>query len=242
MRIVQITDPHLDSGGENPFGVDVRDHFRRSLAECRRLQPDYLVISGDLCREQGERPTYEWIKEQLAVLDCPSFLLAGNHDAVALMEEVFCLQHQVKYGELYYQQQLADQTCLFLDTSTGRVSEPQLQWLRLCLQQLAQPLVLFMHHPPLRAGVPHMDKKYSLHNYEEVLGVLCDHPFPLTIFCGHYHVDKTIHYRNLGVHITPSTYFQIDQFQPEFEVDHLRPGLRVIDFVQQQIRTTTRYF
>ena len=98
-----------------------------------------------------------------------------------------------------------------------------------------------MHHPPMEAGVPFMDGKYPLQDMEAVQAVLFEHPHRIAIFCGHYHVEKSLQLRNLNVFITPSSFFQIDQFSPEFKVDHHSIALRVIDVVGGQLRTTVRY-
>ncbi|HRJ15700.1 MAG TPA: hypothetical protein PLI34_11965, partial [Saprospiraceae bacterium] len=85
-------------------------------------------------------------------------------------------------------------------------------------------------HPPLKAGVPFMDNHYPLQNPEVFLDVIAACPqHPIHVFCGHYHVEKTVHSGYLHVHITPSTFFQIDGFREDFGIDHYRPGMRVLD-------------
>ena len=221
--------------------MDVRANFLRVLHAAQLLWPKWLVLSGDLCYDKGETGIYQWIREQMDRTGIPYYMVPGNHDDVNLMEQVYDLKLQVKAGELYYQEDFDGQPVLFLDTGTGEVSAAQQQWLRLCLRELNRPALLFLHHPPLLAGVPHMDRKYALRNRDEVLAILTDHPHPLTLFSGHYHVHKSIRYQNLTLHITPSTYFQIDQFHNDFRIDHYRPGFCVIDLLDNQIRQTVRY-
>ena len=55
MRIIQITDLHIDEKGEFPFNINVRKNFTNILKRVRDLEPDHLVLTGDLCYRTGER-------------------------------------------------------------------------------------------------------------------------------------------------------------------------------------------
>jgi Icc protein len=89
--------------------------------------------------------------------------------------------------------------------------------------------MLFMHHPPLYCGVPHMDEKYAFRQIPLVQQYLRGLPFALHIFCGHYHVERDLRVANQHVYITPSTFFQIDAAIVEFGIDHSMPGYRIIE-------------
>ena len=80
MKIIQITDLHIDKENEYPYDIDVRRNFKRVLNAARRQKPDHLVISGDLCYQDGETEIYEWIKLQLDNSKIPYDIIAGNHD------------------------------------------------------------------------------------------------------------------------------------------------------------------
>ena len=241
MKIIQITDLHVGQAGEETFDVDVRGNFQRALSATRKLAPDHLVISGDLCFRDGERDIYQWIKGELERSALPYDIIPGNHDDPRLLAEVFGRQDLLNNGELYYQRFLAGQRVIFLDTSEGRVSPPQLEWLGRRLAECDHDLILFMHHPPLPGGVPYMDGKYALQNMAEVQAVFAGFPYRINIFVGHYHVDKIISSGNLSVYITPSTFFQISQHHIEFKVDHRRPGFREIMIDAGVLRSTVVY-
>ncbi len=228
MRIIQLTDLHVGLEGEDTYGVDVRGNFLRILKKANERQPELLVISGDLCYRDGDARIYKWIKTQLDEQDIPYEVMSGNHDDPALLADAFDLREQLKDGELYFAKQLNGRPVLFLDTTTGLVSDTQLQWLRRQLAAHAEEVMIFMHHPPLPSGVPFMDENHALQNMEAVQEVLFAHPFNISIFTGHYHVDKVIRKRNIVVHITPSCFFQIGQQSREFQVDHRRIALREI--------------
>lgn len=238
MRIVQITDLHVGLADEDTFNVDVRSNFLAVCQKTRELAPDYLVISGDLCYEDANPEIYGWIRQHLDDLEITYDLLSGNHDDPQVMARAFDREHLLQNGGLYYQRQLEGRPYLFLDTTTGIVDPAQLQWFEDALRHQLEQLIIFMHHPPLLAGVPHMDNNYALKNRDEVLELMLRYPGRIDVFCGHYHVNKIVSVRNVNIHITPSCFFQIDQYSESFAVDHHRPALREIKVDDDQLSHT----
>lgn len=230
MRIVQITDLHVGREGEETYGVDVRANFLNILQAAQKWQPQYLVLSGDLCYRSGETGIYTWIRQQLDEQGIPYEVLSGNHDDPAMMAKAFGRESLLKNGELYYTREWNGRKVIFLDTTTGMVSGQQQGWLREQLQHMEHEAMIFMHHPPLMAGVPFMDSRHALRNRGEVQAILLAHPFNVHVFSGHYHVEKAVRKQNILVHITPSCFFQIGQVSEQFQVDHYRIALRDINW------------
>ncbi|NRA52001.1 MAG: metallophosphoesterase [Phaeodactylibacter sp.] len=230
MRIVQLTDLHVGLEGEDTYGVDVRQNFLQILEKVKAETPDLLVISGDLCYHQGDAQIYEWIKGHLDQIDIPYEVMSGNHDDPQLLAKAFSRTSLLKENQLYFSKTYAGRTVLYLDTTTYEIPEVQLKWLSESLQAIDGPALVFMHHPPLQSGVPFMDHKHSLRNMEAVQEIFFQHPHPVQVFTGHYHVEKIVVKHNLTVYITPSCFFQIGQQSEEFAVDHYRIGLRTIDW------------
>ncbi len=229
MKIVQITDLHIAEEGEDTHGVDVRQNFQNTLNLVRSLSPELIVLTGDLCFDTGNEHIYQWVRSHLDFLQIPYTAIGGNHDLSPMLAKVFKLEHLLVGKELYYRREINGRPVLFLETSTGIMSANQLDWLEHELANLQEDVVVFMHHPPITGGVPFMDNKYALRNMEAVQSILFNFPHHLTIFCGHYHVEKTLCIRNLTVHITPSTYFQIDAHADGFKVDHYQIACREIN-------------
>lgn len=229
MKIIQLTDLHVAEEGENTHGVDVRQNFQNILETVRALSPELIVLTGDLCLDSGNERTYHWVRSHLDFLQIPYTAIGGNHDLSPLLAKAFHIGHLLEGNELFYKRNLNGHPVLFLETSVGEMSKKQLTWLENELEKIDQDTVIFMHHPPVVSGVPFMDNKHALRNMDEVQSILFNFPHHLTIFCGHYHVDKTLCSRNLTVHITPSTYFQIDARVEGFKVDHYRIACREIN-------------
>lgn len=239
MKIVQITDLHIANDDDRTFDVDVRRNFRDILKKTRELAPDLIVLTGDLCYDTGNADIYRWIKTQMDFVKIPYTVIAGNHDQPDLLAAEFDVDYLLVGKELYYRRDIDGHAVLFLETSSGEVSQAQLQWLEIELSRLQGDTVIFMHHPPLTGGVPYMDHHYALRNRQELQELLFTFPHHLTIFCGHYHVEKSLCIRNLTVHITPSTYFQIDCHSESFKVDHYQIGLREINLRKDKVVEST---
>lgn len=243
MRIVQITDIHIGAEGEPTRDVDARGNFLAILEVAAHLNPDYVVVTGDLCYSTGNAKVYHWIKAQLDKLLLPYDIIPGNHDDTPLLAKAFEREQLLlPSGEMAFVRAIGGFRFLFLDTAAGILSAPQAEWLRAQLTAAQGRQIIFMHHPPLLAGIPFMDNRYALQKRAVFLHAIEPCQYPVQVFCGHYHIEKSVHAGWGQVHITPSTFFQIDQFTEEFAVDHYRPGFRVIELPDSEtVRHTVRY-
>ena len=73
MRLVQLSDIHIGS-------LFVQSTFDAVVDEVNKLQPDAIVITGDLT-DEGILPQYEKARSEIRRLQCPNIIVvAGNHD------------------------------------------------------------------------------------------------------------------------------------------------------------------
>ena len=242
MKIIQLTDLHIPAEGEDSHGVDVRRNFRLLLEKIPAEHADLLVISGDLCIYEGNTSTYEWIREQLRNLAIPQIFLSGNHDDPVLLAETLGSSNDLHNGELFGRHEIYGHALLFLDSSPGQMSDTQYNWLQSQLASPDHPRLIFIHHPPVEAGLPFMDINHPFREQGKLQSILQEAVNPLYIFCGHYHTECTIQQKEFSVYITPSCYFQIDRNFKEFQVESRRIGFRWIEWDGQVLRTAVRYF
>lgn len=240
MRLVQITDLHIDTR-DPAYGQPALKKFRRTISRINEVVADALIMTGDFCLNEPRIDIYESIASELAHTTLPTYFIGGNHDSIEQMTAIFDLGDCLTNGELYYSVPFGDHEVIFLDTHGGMVSERQLDWLRVKLSEREGPAILFSHHPPMLAGVPFMDRNYPLKNHAEVLAILQNHPFCVDVFCGHYHVERSVAYQNVRIHITPSASYQIDPMVKDFARDHDNPGYRIIDLQPDRMETAVRY-
>ncbi|MDH3649086.1 MAG: metallophosphoesterase [Saprospiraceae bacterium] len=241
MRIALMTDPHTGSETDRPFDIDLRKNFKDVLEKIVAVNPDLLVIGGDLCLQDGDVNIYRWQRDLLNDTNLHYYIIAGNHDSPTHLSKVFDKLPPLQHGELYYSEQNHESLMLFLDTSKGSMSGRQKDWLEAQLNKTENHTIIFMHHPPELMNVPHMDERHFLRDKDEVMQILQTSHAPLHIFCGHYHVEKVVHLGNIHVHITPSCYFQIDANERDFYVDHTDIAYRVINLTPDRLETCVHY-
>nr|MBS0037813.1 metallophosphoesterase [Saprospiraceae bacterium] len=243
MIVTQITDPHVAPEEERPFGVDTRARFLDSLELQKRENSSLLILTGDLCFRDGDKETYEWMKVHLDALNIPYRILAGNHDDSTVLASVFHYGHALHpTNELFYDEKISGFHLLYLDSGEGILSPLQWQWLGDKMKE--EPTlkkVIFMHHPPLACGVPYMDAKYPFEQSEQFEQFIAINSYSLTVFCGHYHIEKTILHPGISICITPSPFFTVDDRCDDFQEVTARPCYRRIVFGKEEIQTAVFY-
>jgi len=237
MRIAFITDLHIDKAFEYPFGIDCRENFQRILKAILKTDASHLIIGGDLCF----REIYEWIFEELSAFPLTYDVIAGNHDDSKMMCAAAGTEALLTGSELYYAKKFGHYLAVFLDSSKKELSRLQLKWLDRQLHQHQNNVLIFVHHPPFKAGVPYMDKAHAMQNGAEMMKLIHKYDFNIPIFTGHYHVEKMAVSKNGVLCITPSCFFQVDQNKEEFKVDHHRIAYRLIDLEKEVFKTSVHY-
>ncbi len=240
MRIIQLTDLHIYSKDEMINGVDTRANFLNTIKKIKDLKYDFLVITGDLCFSDGDIEVYKWIKQKLLEFEIKNYyVIGGNHDDAKAIANVFGLEDKLKKDELYY---FVEPNFIFLDTVKGYCNDNQLEWFENKIKNIKDiNPIIFMHHPPFKADVYHMDAKYYFKQSDKFEEICRTNKQNSYVFCGHYHNEITLIKDNINMFITPSTYLQIYMYSENFEVDNRVPAFRIIDIEKDKMRTTVRY-
>jgi len=242
LLIAQISDMHIGLADTLVRGVNVRQQFLDVLQVLAKKKLDVLILSGDLAATDGDLEIYQWIKQTLSDFPYPYIIMAGNHDDVKIMSQVFDFQeNDISNDMLYFKRTLKNKKIYFLDSQPHRVATEQLDWLREQLIDSKEEVFLFMHHPPLLCNCEFMDKKHSLRNIDEVWPLLESLKPIKHIFCGHYHTEKLIVKNDKFVHITPSTMLQIDTETCKFSVESTQAGWRIIESQDNDLITYVEY-
>ena len=184
VHIAQISDLHIKPPGSLAYGrIDTARALERCVAALNQFDPapDFVVISGDL----ADTPTadeYQYLKRLLAPLKLPFAGVPGNHDSRELMRAAFASAcYAFASGPLNQKIEVAGLDLLLLDSSVqrrphGELDGPTLQWLEGMLASSPdRPALLFLHHPPFKAGIWHMDRQ-NLLNADELAPIVRRHP------------------------------------------------------------------
>lgn len=254
MRIVQITDLHMDPAEPRPNGVDVREHAEWALGEAMRQEPDLVVVTGDLAFWMGTPDTYQNVARLLDGITADYLLLPGNHDDRSLFASAFGRRYRTSpdYPWLDRQVNAAGIPMVILDSADGVIHDRQLAWLEVVLAEYAlaarrgetpRHILLWTHHPVLTGFHRYMDENYPLRNAADVrdamLAAVGPDNLDVSIFCGHYHTEDSRREGPLSQYCTPSTYLQIDRDAAEFRIDHSTPAVRLVELGGAGEMTTT---
>ncbi|MDB5616153.1 phosphodiesterase [Tardiphaga sp.] len=193
--IAQISDLHIKAPGALAYGkVDTAKALERCVAALNALQPrpDLVVISGDL----ADTPTpgeYEHLKRLLAPLQIPFIGIPGNHDCRDMMRAAFPDQAwATESGALNQSRGVGGVDVILLDSSVaakphGTLEATTLDWLDTTLAaSSSRPALVFLHHPPFRTGIEHMDVQ-NLFNADDLAAIVRKHPRVRLVAAGHVH-------------------------------------------------------
>jgi len=232
VHIAQISDLHIKPPGSLAYGrVDTAAELERCVAALNafRPKPDFVVISGDL----ADTPTaaeYQYLGRLLAPLELPFTGIPGNHDSRELMRAAFpSAAYAFPSGPLNQRVEIAGIDLLLLDSSVprkphGELDAPTLQWLEATLATSPdKPALVFLHHPPFKTGIWHMDRQ-NLLNAAELAAVIRRHPRVLRIATGHVHRATLTTFAGIATTICPAPNHAVDLDlaelrEPSFKVE-----------------------
>ena len=252
-RIVQITDLHVLAEDDDEIcGVKPNRSLAMVIDDINRLSsPAELVIaSGDLT-DAGSPAAYRQLGEILARLKCPVYVMAGNHDETDIMLSELC-KGQVLYRDSI---ECGRWRILLIDSKTeaasyGTISADELNRIETELNAHDYPLLLAMHHTPLRLCA---SSSCQMQNADAILACIKQHTRIKGLIAGHTHneVDEVLNMTRIMT--TPSTMVQVTHNQSEacqgneefwhyHTPDTSRHGYRVVDlFADGSLQSEVRW-
>lgn len=226
-KITFITDPHFDEAFTEEQSVDARKNWETIIADVASKGITEIIIGGDI----GSPTAYPYFFESLRPF---SFrLLLGNHDTLEGVSKFYNPPEHRE--ELYYSLEDENQRCLFLDSSSYKISEQQLSWLESNLET-EKSILVFIHHPILEVKTP-VDREHSLKNRVEVKSLLESTTKPITLLCGHYHMNDERTDKNIRQLITQSASYQFEKNASQINIINSEFGYRIIEIGENTIKT-----
>ncbi len=219
MLIAQISDTHITDPGERLAGrIDSAACLERTVACIGTLEtpPDCVIATGDLT-DRGTPASYALLRRLLAPLAMPVYAIPGNHDRREAMRHAFAdcaWMPAAAHSPIRYRVALDPLVLLALDTLVegedhGTLGAAQLDWLAAELDAAAQrPVVVMLHHPPLRSGIAVMDAM-RLTDGDRLGELIARHPNVERIVCGHLHRSMHARWRGTVVSVPSSPVEQL---------------------------------
>lgn len=188
LRIVQITDCHLSGDPDKTYrGVNSHQNLQALLEAVKRFDPHLLLLTGDLS-EDASPASYQALQAYFAPLGVPVLALPGNHDDAGLLAEAFpgSPVDSVAVSRHGRWQIIRVNSCVE-GKPEGRLSRQTLKQLNhVLLDESHRPKLLALHHQPIPANSPWIDK-YRLLEPEALLGLIAKTPGIKVVVWGHVH-------------------------------------------------------
>jgi Icc protein len=218
MILAHITDPHVRPRGRLAYGViDAEAALRRAVGAVAAPipQPDCVVVTGDLT-DCGLSEEYEIVRDCLAGLTMPVFVIPGNHDRRENLAAVLGGRHPYlpAAGFQHYVVEDFPVRLIALDTVVpgedgGAICAEREAWLA---ERLAEgdgrPTLLLMHHPPFLTGVSGMDELIC-RTLPTFAALIRSHAEIERILCGHYHRPIQVRFAGTIGYVAPGTAHQV---------------------------------
>ena len=210
--LAQISDTHILSTKSDQPAASLRaDCLRQCVADINRQRPDAVIFTGDTV-QHGQPDEYARLRDLLAPLEAPLYLVPGNRDDKNQLRRAFNDQdYLTTSGDfLHYAVEDDEVRLVGLDSTLagerkGRFCEARQAWLEATLAaQPDRPTLLFIHHPPFDVG-DHYVGGYRVPEEAVALADIVErHLQVVGIICGHVHWPISREWAGTQARIMPS--------------------------------------
>lgn len=212
MLIAQISDTHILSQESGQPAASLRaDCLRRCVADINEQRPDAVVFTGDTT-QHGSPEEYALLRELLAPLESPLYLVPGNRDDKKVLRAAFS-DHPELPGTgdfLHYAVEHHSVRLVAIDSTApgerkGRFCARRQDWLDAVLgEQPERPTLLFIHHPPFDVGDHYVGGYRRPEEAAALADIVGRHPQVAALLCGHVHWPVEFRWAGTEARIMPS--------------------------------------
>lgn len=227
LNVLHLTDPHLFADEQDELrGTNTAQSLDAVISDYSDADwsADFVIVSGDIVQDDSAG-AYRHFRRRLEALGVPVLVCPGNHDVPALMEAElaeapFAICETTRVGAW---------TVIGLSTyedgtAGGRLAERELKRLEKAADT-DNPVLVFLHHPPLDLGSRWLDS-VGLSNKEEFVAAITRLDQVRCVLFGHAHQDVETDIGGVTVLGTPSTCRQFKPKSDTFAVDDTPPAYR----------------
>jgi len=216
--LAQVTDLHIRVRGELCLGkVDTTAMLQACVRHILALEhpPGAVVFTGDLV-DSGAAQEYAALRELIAPLPMPMYLMPGNHDERDALRAAFPEHGYLRQSQEFIQYVIDDHPLriVALDTlipgkGSGELCDRRIEWLDRTLALAPEkPTVVLMHHPPFQTLITYMDQ-FPLRDRDALAAVIRRNPQVHAILCGHVHRPIETLFAGTLASISPSVAHQV---------------------------------
>ncbi|MCC9626108.1 phosphodiesterase [Thalassospira sp. MA62] len=236
MKFIHLSDLHILARNDTSRKPDAEATLRKVISEINLYHGDaeICVITGDITH-RGYPEQYEQANDILAELDIPYILIPGNHDVRDAFKDAFPTMPVDANGFVNFGQTFNGVRFIMMDSLVpghhhGTLCAQRLAWLRDELTAHKEtPTFLFMHHPPMKMGLPFMDT-IRLDTEAELAEIVTSNPQIKHLFFGHLHRPATGTWKGVPFLLAASTQsgealdFRHEKEEELYDPNPLGPG------------------
>ena len=195
MLIAQISDTHiLARSSDEAVGARRAENLRRCIADINRQGVDVVVHTGDSVHH-GMAEEYAHLREILADLEAPLYLIPGNRDRQDALLVAFDDFPYLPSDSAFLHYVVEDHPIRLVALDSVAAEERKgvfcarrLDWLEQTLaREPDRPTLLFIHHPPFDIAPDYLGGYRRPQEAEDLAAVVSRHPQVENLLCGHVH-------------------------------------------------------
>lgn len=218
MLIVQISDLHIVERGQKTLGMaPMAENLIKTIDHINQMtpQPDLVLATGDITNNLTLSEA-EYAAQLLNKLNCPYYVIPGNHDNREVLLQAFAgpaipghMDGIINYVIDDYPVRLIGVDSTLPKTVGGHMCQKRLDWLQdRLVEETTKPTIIFMHHPPIKAGV--LEADFDGFGGADTLGeIVGRHTNIERIICGHIHLTTCTRWHGTIVSTAPSMGMQL---------------------------------
>lgn len=212
MLVAQISDTHILARASDHPAVQLRaDCLRRCVEDINEQKPDAVIFSGDTV-QHGQQEEYALLRELLAPLEVPLYLVPGNRDDKGELRSAFSdHSHWPRDGDFlhYVVEDYAVRLVAIDSTSPGErkgvFCPARQEWLDEVLSsQPDRPTLLFIHHPPFDVDDHYVGGYRRPEEATALAEIAGRHSQVKGLLCGHVHWPVKRNWAGTTASIMPS--------------------------------------
>lgn len=212
MLIAQISDTHILTTASDRSAARLRaDCLRQCVADVNQQHPDAVIFTGDTV-QHGQADEYARLRELLAPLEAPLYVVPGNRDDKTEMRAAFSdFDYLPTSGEfLHYTIEHHEIRVIGIDSTLagerkGRFCGQRQDWLDRTLgEQSDRRTLLFIHHPPFDVGDHYIGGYRRPEEAAALETIVRRHAQVTGLLCGHVHWPIECEWAGTAARIMPS--------------------------------------
>lgn len=244
MKLIHISDLHIDSRHDVIYGVSPRNNLNKAIDIIQGITNiDCVVLSGDITND-GLLQSYIIADNMLSRLGLPIFATFGNHDdpsaisnlkstlsAIVFTEEITIKGYRLHFFNSVWKDEIKG------NKSRGYINEDYVEKVISNIVGDNSRHIVVMHHPSIRQGGEWIDRKI-LTNNDFFIKKITSSDNIIAVLSGHYHLSATDYIGDTMFSIAPSisTSYGIS-LNPYEEAN--TPGFDILDFKPEGISKQT---